>query len=291
VVVLLPDAHSREDQAVKHLESQTFLCGMLFFIIAEVDLARESLARVEADQLCKGFTGTIRHATCTVQRDADYILAEISSKVVEVDRAIQILIKSGAWNQSLRAANDAGVDVKDAAHVEFAVPCAVSAAHCVIVWYLLRMHDWFCRLLGATFLVLQTCWLVQLSILPGDRKAFGIKASAKFGTLWFMLILLIHFSCIYVCDTPLSAPDYRHAQSLGLLFFYVTDLVFLVSGVDGIAAWPLCGRKLAQVLVGRGLRDTRRCLGDEGSVSESEESVEWDIRAELDYSSGSDSPD
>lgn len=52
---------------------------------------------------------SVRFATCSNPSDAEHIWNEISDSVADVDAAISILIKAGAYTTGLRQQYDAGV--------------------------------------------------------------------------------------------------------------------------------------------------------------------------------------
>merc|ERR1711972_484567 len=103
----------------------------VYFAVAEVDRIRTDAAKFEAELLRNGYC-SIRLARCSMQADAECILADIGAKVGAVDHKIQVLMRAGMWNRGLRAAAGAGVDVKSAALVEFAPASAGSMVMAIV---------------------------------------------------------------------------------------------------------------------------------------------------------------
>jgi len=222
-----------------------------FFFLSEVDRARSEVASREADFLSQGYKGSIRHAACSVKSDAEDILSEIGSKSSEVDKAIQVLMRAGMWNRSLRAAAEAGVDVKGAAHMEFAMPLTSWAVQLVLLSFLLSFHDEVSRMLGLVNLILQLSWFALVAYLPQDRRAFGIKAMSKLSPLWALAAVLTHLMCCYALGVDSKALGLVRGQAAILIAFTVLGLSLLVAGVDRVARWPLCGRRLAELMLAR----------------------------------------
>merc|ERR550534_3398490 len=74
---------------------------MIYFVIAEMDIALSVSALVEAAELLRGYTGTVRDASCSKSEDVSTISAEIEGCVEEVDRSVQVLVKAGMSTRGL----------------------------------------------------------------------------------------------------------------------------------------------------------------------------------------------
>jgi len=228
----------------------TLLAGVCYFVIAEVDTMRSTLAYAESCQLRQGYSGSIMDASCAVQRDADYILREIGGKAGEVDHAIQVLIRAGLWSRSMRMASAVGVDLKDASHINFATPCTMWAVQLMLDSMLISMADRWNKSLGFANFALQALWVAVLMWKPPHTRAFGIRAITVLSTVFCSLATTIHVVVVHVLARAEShaAPLWQAYGALGLAF-QLFGVAVLLAGVGHVAQWPLCGRCLAQSLL------------------------------------------
>jgi len=237
------------EQSVNHTGG--CICGVILLMIAEMDRIRGRLATLEFTQLRQGCTGTIRDAICSNERDAENIIAEIGDKSGEVDRAIHILVRAGMWNSRLRNASARGVDIKDATQLEFAIP----SVHFIVSLSLgvrLLHGDLLNRIVALANIVSTMVCCILLWSSPQDKQAFGVKALTK--VILMVMLAFILFATIYFHSLVSIRCRVRslHQDTLGKgvlqVLFNVLLVVFLVAGIDGVAEWPICGRRLAQFL-------------------------------------------
>ncbi|CAJ1390819.1 unnamed protein product [Effrenium voratum] len=73
---------------------------------------------------------SVRFATCSNPKDAAAIWGEISDSVSDVDAAIHILVRAGAYTRGLRQQFDAGVDIQGAGFTDF----CIRTVHASALW-------------------------------------------------------------------------------------------------------------------------------------------------------------
>ncbi|CAK8989222.1 Uncharacterized protein SCF082_LOCUS1718 [Durusdinium trenchii] len=169
-----------------------WLCGIAFFLVAELDRARSLRLDEEGHQLRKGFEGSIRFASCSQETDMRNIWEEIGNKVDDVDHAIDVLISAGISSPDLRFAAEQGVDIEEAGHADYAMavvvlgPLQLISLKNAIQVLLFSPELWQ----EATFawLGLLASLSCSIMILGGsvDQRAFILKVMNKLCTLTFI---------------------------------------------------------------------------------------------------------
>ncbi|CAE7234846.1 unnamed protein product [Symbiodinium microadriaticum] len=98
------------------------LAALSFFLLLETDRVNAEARAWEAEQLRRGYQGSIAHATCSDAADSARILGEIGGKMEAVDYAIHVLLKAGMSSPTLREIARAGIDVEGAGNAVMAFP-------------------------------------------------------------------------------------------------------------------------------------------------------------------------
>ena len=98
------------------------LSAFTFFLLLEADRVNAVARAWEAEQLRRGYQGSIAHATCSDAADSARILGEIGDKMEAVDYAIHVLLKAGMSSPTLREIARAGIDVAGAGNAVIAFP-------------------------------------------------------------------------------------------------------------------------------------------------------------------------
>jgi hypothetical protein len=226
-----------------------FLAIMIYFIIAEEDRHRIARANVSSRQLRESFTGTIDDATCSVEADRTSILKEIGDRTEEVDKAIEVLLRSGMSTARLRNAFLAGVEVEDAGLSESGAAfmhCALGLILAVFALPPIRYDvDWGVALLY-TCCSMVCAYRFWISNLLPDEYAFTLRSAGKGLLLDLLVWCAVRWSGLF---------DLFYQQLVYVLFYtFSSTLIVSISyaGIDRIARLPYFGRRLAQFLVLRG---------------------------------------
>ncbi|CAK9051869.1 unnamed protein product [Durusdinium trenchii] len=165
---------------------------------------------------------SVRFATCSNPSDAEHIWNEISDSVADVDAAISILIKAGAYTTGLRQQYDAGVDITSAGYADLFIRtlhCAllllVAAVVCAERGFSWReavdLAEWLWCLPALACLVL--CCVTPCILVALSRKApeHGIFAVQVLGTMGLLVILV---PAAYLNDfTDLSITQHRQGEN------------------------------------------------------------------------------
>lgn len=260
-------------------------CGSGYYIAAEADRVRRNRSGIEREQLTNGYTGSILDAQCSDLRDKAAISLQIGAKTGEVDKAIKVVVDAGIWTADLRRASDAGVDVTDAGHVEFAALSASSTFAVVVASFVILVPDTCCLFVAIAILVLQTCQLLLLACQQRGSRAFGFKVLGKLSIPWILMALLGHIYALLDSGLDVRSTTVHRWQGWWCLSFHVLGISLTLAGVGRVSQLPVFGRVLAQAIMARGIgcacracccslrtgsdpRDS--CLGDQSSNGESE---------------------
>jgi len=241
--------------------STAALLGMvvMYYVVAEVDRIRSHAVQAAAMQLKKGYTSSIRDATCSEARDYANIHAEIATMVEQVDAAIDVLLQAGMSSPRLTRAFAAGVDVHGAAHAEYAILGPRLVMHILCATEFIIHHCRLLRLVGVAGLLLDAVWLLSLASMESDGRVFAMRVAYK-----GCLLLLPAFGVVEFLD--LRSAHIRHQMrdelspySAYIIFVDAAFVTFFTAmQLDRVADLPCCGRLLAQWLSARG---TWRCIG------------------------------
>jgi len=238
-----------------------WLMCAIFFCLSEVDRISGKNTVKEAQELRKGYQGSIRYADCARRSDASKIHQEIDEQIEEVDYAIDVLLTAGMSSPALRSITRQGVDIEFAAYSEITaavvllIPFEVlSVAHFAIhlkqwnVWYLLILHSF--PIVGRLILLL----LLRRSTL--DERCFLLKVLTKFAAV---LLVLLAIATILALFAPGSSPAMVWLCTSNAALLLVIPIAFL--GIQGTAALPF-GLCLLQLFFARGSKTLSACQCD-----------------------------
>ena len=166
--------------------------GGVFFLLLEVDRVKGEIRQQEAQQLSRGFSGTIRHATASEAADAIRILDEIGEKTDAVDYAIQVLLTAWTSSPTLREVAAAGVDIRDAGCAEIAFPSLAVLLSldsvCRLFFDVLYIDSvFYCWIFQALSLIARIGLVVVLWRSPRDERCYILKMMTKMFSIYFIV--------------------------------------------------------------------------------------------------------
>jgi hypothetical protein len=228
-------------------------------IVREMDRVLSDLCAQGAKELRSGYEGSILLAGCTEPRDDLHIREEIGgSCIASVNQAINVLLSAGMSTPSLRRAAEAGLDIMNAAHMEFSGFSGMWAFGLVLSWSIVAevpSLDFMGVALVFVAIVLIITYSVLLYTWPLDRTAFSLKVLNKIGCDWFVLCYLPAVLLYSTQQIKYSVFLYVSLATYSLVGCMNIGLSFL--HVDGVMR-QCGGKRLAQLLLAP--RISLRCL-------------------------------
>eukprot|EP00928_Gymnodinium_smaydae_P096219 TRINITY_DN8449_c0_g1_i2.p1 TRINITY_DN8449_c0_g1~~TRINITY_DN8449_c0_g1_i2.p1 ORF type:complete len:208 (+),score=42.75 TRINITY_DN8449_c0_g1_i2:260-883(+) len=160
--------------------------------------------------------------------------------------------------RGLRAAAKAGVDVKDAVHVESSIAVSVAFMYPLNAWLLiwkdqndfLNMHVGTMRVLVLSLLLIPILVILLLLRLDLDDRSFALKVVNK---LAFVALLSMFPGSVRLYFQNLQVPD-SFLRDYCIIWVALGLLALLLGAarLPRVARLPCCGRVVAQALVMRG---------------------------------------
>eukprot|EP00928_Gymnodinium_smaydae_P094581 TRINITY_DN7962_c0_g8_i1.p1 TRINITY_DN7962_c0_g8~~TRINITY_DN7962_c0_g8_i1.p1 ORF type:complete len:607 (+),score=57.46 TRINITY_DN7962_c0_g8_i1:104-1822(+) len=238
------------------LQVVIFVNFVIFFSVAEMDRVRSKHARREANQLRRGYTGSILEAACSNSSDALNILADVGSDIGQVDKTIQVLIDSGMSTRRLREAERYGVDVKQAAYVEYSAAwaCMFFVTYLMCIKNLnkdLPMNYTYYPMVGTVLLA--ATWLYLFLFRSRDARAFAQRVMQRFTALFLIPFVLIVFELTDLRRLTKSQEDVAVTSTCFVCFLLI--VLLSAAGLHRIARIPFVGPCLAQFLAARSCWD------------------------------------
>lgn len=243
------------------VQRAVFVFNVFFFFISEVDRVRSIQKISEAEQLSRGFQGSITCSEVSYKPDGDMIWEDIGDKVEDADRAIHVLMAAGVSTYSLGQASLKGVDITSAGHAEIALPFGNLGP-----FLLVAIGDF---LLAALFDPSQSVYLIvmAISILSRvalviivlrteqlDERCFLLKVVSKWGFLNLVLAFLVMVSRLLWPEFGDKAVTVLHVMNHSSYFLM---LILGLLGIRGVAATP-CGLTLLSIFLPFGCPRCRR---------------------------------
>jgi len=220
----------------------------LFLAFSEVDRVRYEGAQRESDELRKGYTGSVRDASCSSADDAASIRAEIDGCSDEVDRTVQVLTSAGMSTASLREAAERGVDLEMFSTSSIAFRAIVvgrpgkntsSTPH----------HDHLLLAVSITNLLLGLIWIIIQITGRRDVQTWSYLVAQKTIVVgvWPLILLVLALWVGGALPTTQMLLLVEIWSSFGWL------LVVLLSWahINRVARLPWIGRRLAQFYAAR----------------------------------------
>eukprot|EP00439_Symbiodinium_sp_Y106_P052121 s2101_g6.t5 len=231
--------------------------GGVFFLLLEVDRVNGEIRQQEAQQLSRGFSGTIRHATASEAADAIRILDEIGEKTDAVDYAIQVLLTAWTSSPTLREVAAAGVDIRDAGCAEIAFPSLAVLLSldsvCRLFFDVLYIDSvFYCWIFQALSLIARIGLVVVLWRSPRDERCYILKMMTKMFSIYFIVAspLLV----VWELRAPQSWMPHPAWFALPTSF-YVAMLGLSCLGMHRLLNMPVFGPCLLQFFLARGFND------------------------------------
>ena len=236
-----------------------------YFVLAEIDRLTLSAGVQEAKELQEQYEGSIHHAKCSELQDEVNIRSEIGDQVDEVDKVIQVLIKTGMTSPALRDAYLQGVNIEHVADAQLAIPILLLGPSLLLgCWkwgrftYVWRYTDlplppwevdaflgWDLFFVDALSVLARVCFLILLCRRSIDERCFMLNAMAKMNIPFFSVMassLVLGWS---------KAATYTLFLVFHLSFLAV--LFFAALGIQGTLNLP-GGQFFAQVILSRFLK-------------------------------------
>jgi len=169
---------------------------------------------------------SVRHAICSNEQDSDRIWSEISGAEEDVDAAIQILVKAGAYTKSLSRQFQEGVDITRAGYADIyvrlfqgfqiwlttALICgdrALHFRHHAIPGWLTAIPSIVCLLIALA----SPIWLLRCYRQGPDTAIFSGKTLAVAGVLGLSsALLVVHWENSAAMEHLLGGTDGQLAQ-------------------------------------------------------------------------------
>jgi len=258
------------------------------YIASEADRMMLSEAGREAVQLHTGFTGHVRDAKSSVEKDRIAILNELASNEEEaaVDDAIDVLLRAGMSTVSLRKASQHGVNIESAGHVRISLAVFGYGYTTWSAWDLV-LDGWYCGgvvfdypltlgesnmvlALGIILMALNCACVCILPALQKDSRAFASNAVFKAHLAGIPLQTLIELS------VPTPSLSYIAVASMDVFLALVT-LCCSAAGAGRVSSMPVVGPPLTRFILASTCRDlccpccAAARQGDEGCVGSSVE--------------------
>eukprot|EP00438_Fugacium_kawagutii_P003976 Skav228318 [mRNA] locus=scaffold3455:2219:3235:+ [translate_table: standard] len=258
---------------VKIVPPLFWLMSASFFCLLEIDRLSGKSTMAEAQQLRKGYTGSIQLAECARESDARKIRQEIAQEQESVDFAIHVLLTAGMSTPALRHIAEAGVDIEFAAYSEVTgaavllIPLELLSGinfTCHIIYF---QQDWFSVILRGVCFIGRLILLVLICRSPTDERCFLLKLLSKLAAI-LVLAIPVCFVFYLIPDTrPLVV--WLMTFDIGLLF--VIPMAFL--GMQRTAEMPggLCMLQLAFARGTKAFYSRKSELDDSSSESSSSE--------------------
>ncbi|CAE7255923.1 unnamed protein product [Symbiodinium natans] len=265
------------------------VCLAATFFLLEVDRINSEVTGWEAQQLARGYTGSIVHATCSRPEDDEAIRREIGGTVEAVDYAIQVLMSAGMSTPTLREVAARGVCIHQAANPAIALPMLLLGPFLMLTFVTLIFDsiylrdsnpEWFARLLPlrATTVLQRVIMLLKIRCSPRDERCYIYLVIQKCATVYLAFITPAMVKC--------QLNGYLSYDSTSTWFLippiaYSTMLAFVMLGFRRTANLP-CGLYLLQMFLARGFRTlfmtTTGCGAppNEDSESDSESEIGTD---------------
>lgn len=232
----------------------------VFFVITELDRVRYLIARRQADQLQKGYTGSIRGAICSCAADEANIRAEIGSRTDEVDTTINLLVRAGLSTPSLRAAQRLGVEMAGAGFSEYAFAFLMFTSSWAGGWRL-RDHMFSYRMNSALDLGVYVClfmnkafslaFVMYFAGMPADARAFAYRVLHKCGAS--VAILPWALIAIWHLKGGITFGEMQILMHMTMLIIWLVVFPVSVARIHRVARIPHCGPMIANILATRGL--------------------------------------
>ena len=193
---------------------------------------------------------SVRFARCSNLEDSQRIWNEIADSVSDVDAAIMILIKAGAYTRGLRQQYDAGVDITCAGYADFWIRifhCSmvllsaslVSGERAVAWRATVDVAEWlWCLPVVSCFaLFIATPWiLLTLSRQAPEHAIFAVQV---LGTLGILVILvpaayLNDFTDLSIIQHHRGDNTWSPSNGIALLFIF---LPVVLAGISLVLVW------------------------------------------------------
>ncbi|CAE7418780.1 unnamed protein product [Symbiodinium sp. CCMP2592] len=235
------------------------LSAFTFFLLLEADRVNAVARAWEAEQLRRGYQGSIAHATCSEAADSTRILGEIGDKMEAVDYAIHVLLKAGMSSPTLREIARAGIDVAGAGNAVIAFPVVALvplnletlwSTYVDMVYMSEDVHLWIPLWIFEfmSFLV-RIAIVVVLCRSQRDERCFIMKMMGKIVGLWVVL------ACPFIATWELESMQTSTPKSgwfAAPLLVYASILGFACLGMRRFLRCPGCGPCLLQLFLARG---------------------------------------
>ncbi|CAL1155937.1 unnamed protein product, partial [Cladocopium goreaui] len=235
-----------------------FFTAAILFCVLEVDRVNAERTALEAEQLRKGYRGSIHYADCTQPEDAQRIRHEIGCKSDVVDYAIDVLLSAGMSTPALRDIAREGVDIQRTAYSGVASSVVllfpvdfITFTFAVVETIYLRGN--FLRMLLSSICILERLILATLIYRRSiDERCFILKVMDK-----IVAALLISF--VGLCLMPtVTMRKVSKIWIIGSNIGFALMIAFAVLGIRGTAKLPM-GLCWLQFFFARGLTSCAAC--------------------------------
>eukprot|EP00928_Gymnodinium_smaydae_P097381 TRINITY_DN8814_c1_g2_i1.p1 TRINITY_DN8814_c1_g2~~TRINITY_DN8814_c1_g2_i1.p1 ORF type:complete len:660 (+),score=32.44 TRINITY_DN8814_c1_g2_i1:53-2032(+) len=231
------------------------LAVLLFFILAEFDAVRARHAQESGSQLRDGFT-SIYDAQCSNADDRKKIMAEIEDRIIEVDIALQVLIKAGISTRRLRAASERGVDVTGSLKWSFSEAYVVPVG---LFWLITHGTPTY-PLTAHVLRVLVALWVIVFVCSPLDSKAFAVNVLSRCAMPFFALSYATWNFCDILqtdgdCNFFITTPGIVLGTTL-----LISSVVLSFAGPAATSRLPVVGPGVATFFMGGGCFGRYFCL-------------------------------
>ncbi|CAE7223651.1 unnamed protein product, partial [Symbiodinium natans] len=225
------------------LDRVTCICGVL-----------------EAQQLAKGYQGSIVYAKCAQPEDEANIRGEIGDRMQSVDACIEVLLLAGMSSPALRELALAGIDIEHAGRASVVLPVVylfiMNILAVVIALHAPAQHDWHVIPEKCVFICSRLGMLVGIARSPPDHRAFVLHVMTKCAAIYNVAGAI---GILWQVTLHPGGTLPRGPWRLFTFSWHAGELLLLFLGITGTARLPwgsyllqfFFARSLGQLTAGR----------------------------------------